>query len=300
MDLAADQTTMYFGQEGGEVKRWNLATNSALSDFSSDVENAFAMRILGNGNVLVADGADIELLNSSGTQIFSYDINTAGLWFALNIDDSGSSFWSATTDGLVAEFDIATGAILNQWNSLGFNGTWGLAIFGEVTQGGGGGLEECSTHLISDIINPSLYPDGFTCTLGDKTFSEFNGIGDLAGGKLTFSASDNIYQLLFDDLNLTSDISFNYKVVVNDLAKSIVGLGQTFGGSATPTINDLISSESLPTSDTTLVSTLSFPSGSVTSITQTITQTPGPLSILGAGTAFGFSRKLRRRIKLSA
>lgn len=121
MDLAADQTTMLFGQEGGEVKRWNLSTNSALSDLSTDVENAFAMRILPNGNVLVADGSDIELLDSSGKQIGAYDIGSAGLWFALNIDDSGSSFWSADTGGLVAEFDIATGAVLNQWNTSGHN-----------------------------------------------------------------------------------------------------------------------------------------------------------------------------------
>ena len=32
-------------------------------------------------------------------------------------------------------------------------------------------------------------------------------------------------------------------------------------------------------------------------ITNTYTQTPGPLPILGAGAAFGFSRKLRSRIK---
>jgi hypothetical protein len=34
-------------------------------------------------------------------------------------------------------------------------------------------------------------------------------------------------------------------------------------------------------------------------VTNTFTQTPGPLPILGAGAAFGFSRKLRRRIKAS-
>jgi len=138
MDLAADQTTMLFTQEGNAVKRWDLATNSALSDFSTAVENAFALRILANGNVLVADGSDIELLDSSGAQIGTYDLSGAGTWFALNIDDSGSSFWSADTNGLVAEFDIATGAVLNQWNSSGHNGTWGLAIFGEQTQGGPG------------------------------------------------------------------------------------------------------------------------------------------------------------------
>ncbi len=137
MDLAADQKTMLFTQEGSAVRRWDLATNSELSPFSTQVENAFALRILPNGSVLVADGADIELLDSSGTQIGSYDLNGAGLWFALNIDDSGTSFWSADTAGLVAEFDIASGNLLNQWNSGGHNGTWGLSIFGEVTQGGG-------------------------------------------------------------------------------------------------------------------------------------------------------------------
>lgn len=33
---------------------------------------------------------------------------------------------------------------------------------------------------------------------------------------------------------------------------------------------------------------------------QTTTQTPGPLPLLGAGAAFGFSRKLRNRVKLAA
>lgn len=39
---------------------------------------------------------------------------------------------------------------------------------------------------------------------------------------------------------------------------------------------------------------------SVEQITNSYTQTPGPLPILGAGAAFGFSRKLRNRIKKAA
>jgi hypothetical protein len=151
MDLAADQTTMLYGQELGEIKAVNVATNTLLPDFSTDVENAFAMRILANGNLLVADGSDIELLDASGNQIGSYDIAGAGLWFALNIDVSGTSFWSATTNGLVAQFDIATGTVLNQWNASAGNGTWGLAIFGEVTQGGGGEVPEPSTLSLLGI-----------------------------------------------------------------------------------------------------------------------------------------------------
>lgn len=39
------------------------------------------------------------------------------------------------------------------------------------------------------------------------------------------------------------------------------------------------------------------PNGQLVSINNEFKQTPGPLAILGAGTAFGFSRKLRSRIK---
>lgn len=49
----------------------------------------------------------------------------------------------------------------------------------------------------------------------------------------------------------------------------------------------------------TYTSTASSPSGQITGITNTFMSTPvpGPLPLLGAGAAFGFSRKLRRRIK---
>lgn len=51
----------------------------------------------------------------------------------------------------------------------------------------------------------------------------------------------------------------------------------------------------------TYTSTASLPSGQITGITNTfmtaVNPVPGPLPLLGAGAAFGFSRKLRRRIK---
>lgn len=159
MDLAADQTTMLYTQEGGEIHAVNVGTGVGLADFSTDVENAFALRILSNGNVLVADGSDIELLDVAGIQIGSYDITGAGTWFALNIDESGTSFWSATTNGLVAEFDIATGTVLNQWNTVSGD-AWGLAVFGEVTQGcttcGGGGAGASNVPLASTLTLLSL------------------------------------------------------------------------------------------------------------------------------------------------
>lgn len=139
MDLASDQTTMLYTQEGGEVHRVNLGTNTLLSDFSTAVENAYALRIRSNGTVLVADGLDIELLDASGNQIGTYDSAGHNSWFGLNLDPDGTSFWSADFSGHVARFDIASGSVLNSWDIPGVNGTWGLAIYGEITEGGGGG-----------------------------------------------------------------------------------------------------------------------------------------------------------------
>jgi hypothetical protein len=142
MDLAADQTTMLYTQEGGEVHRVNLGTDTILSDFSTDVENAYALRILSNGQVLVADGLDIELLDASGNQIGTYDSANHDGWFGLNLDPDGTSFWSADFGGHVSRFDLATGNVLTSWDIPGVGGTWGLAIYGEITQGGGGGESE--------------------------------------------------------------------------------------------------------------------------------------------------------------
>lgn len=137
MDLAADQTTMLYTQEGGEIKRVNVATGTTLTDFSTDVEQAFALRIRSNGTVIVADGADIELLSATGTQIGTYALGS-GLWFAVNLDPDGSSFWAATSTGSIAHVDFTSGNVIDSWTVTGTSGVWGLAIYGEVTQGGGG------------------------------------------------------------------------------------------------------------------------------------------------------------------
>lgn len=163
IDLSADQSTMLYTQEGARILRADVTTGTALSDFSTAVNNAFALRIRANGQVLVADGGDIELLNADGTDNKTFDISTAGTWFALNLSADGTSFWSATTDGLVAHFDIATGNVLNQWNVTGTNGVWGLSLFGEQKQGcgnncGGGTVPEPTSLILvgSALLGLSL------------------------------------------------------------------------------------------------------------------------------------------------
>ncbi len=136
MDLAGDQTTMLYTQEGGEVHRVNLGTR-LYCDFSTAVENAYALRIRSDGTVLVADGLDIELLTlqeqSEPTIQRATMAGSASTWTPTDI------LRSADFGGHVAHFDIASGAVLNSWDIPGVNGTWGLAIYGEITEGGGGG-----------------------------------------------------------------------------------------------------------------------------------------------------------------
>jgi hypothetical protein len=136
MDLAANQTTMLYTQEGGSVLRHNVATDTALTNFSDDVEQAFTLRIRGDGSVIVADGSDIELLDATGTQIGTYD-PFGGLWFAANLDPDLASFWAATTDGTIARIRFSDGFVLTSWSVTGTNGVWGLAVYGEPTEGGG-------------------------------------------------------------------------------------------------------------------------------------------------------------------
>ncbi len=134
LDLAADQCTMLYTTEGGAINRYNVCTDAALPNFTS-LGGDFALRILGDGTVLVADETQIDHFDASGALLGSYDATGEDHWFALNLDPDGTSFWSAdfgTAD--VVRFDIATGNVLSSFNTVtGSNTVFGLAVFGEVT-----------------------------------------------------------------------------------------------------------------------------------------------------------------------
>lgn len=139
IDLAADQKTMFYTSENNEVKRFDVSTGTQLADFANlGARPAFALRLLSDGGLLVANGADIKRLDSSGNIIGTYDVAGAQTWFALNLDPNGTSFWTASAGGsTVYEFDIATGSLLGSFNTG--QQIYGLAVAGEITQGGGGG-----------------------------------------------------------------------------------------------------------------------------------------------------------------
>ncbi|MCP5245389.1 MAG: hypothetical protein H6937_05330 [Burkholderiales bacterium] len=141
IDLSSDQATMFYSSEGRAIRRYDVSTDTQLANFATlpGSGNAFALRLLDDGGLLVADRNDIKRLDSNGNVVQTYDTNTENFWFALNLDPDGKSFWSAGyQSGLIQRFDIATGNLLDSFTSQGPSGPSGLVVFGEITQGGGG------------------------------------------------------------------------------------------------------------------------------------------------------------------
>jgi streptogramin lyase len=141
IDLAADQHTMYYTSEGQSVKRFDVGSNTQLTDFATGLGGtAYALRILGDGGVLVANTNNVLRLDAAGNVVQTYSVAGESSWFALNLDPNGTSFWSGNFgSGLAYKFDITTGSVLASINTGAAGSFFGLAVSGEITQGTGGG-----------------------------------------------------------------------------------------------------------------------------------------------------------------
>lgn len=139
LDLMADQATMLYTQEGIAISAVDVSSNTPLSAFASSIfgGSAFALRILADGGVLLADGSEVKRFNALGAQIQTYDIIGENSWFALNLNPDGTSFWSGNFDSAnLYEFDIASGLNTQTLNTgTGGSTLFGVGIFGEQTQG---------------------------------------------------------------------------------------------------------------------------------------------------------------------
>lgn len=158
IDLAADQTTMYYTSEGSHLKAFDTATNTQLADVTNQLTGgaSYALRLVGDGTVLVANTADIKRISlATGAVLQTYDAAGQNSWFALNLDPDGKSFWSGDfgTDDFF-KFDIASGALLGSFDTgFGGNHMFGLAVSGEITQSGGGNTQvpEPATMLLFGV-----------------------------------------------------------------------------------------------------------------------------------------------------
>ena len=118
IELSPDQCTMLYTSEGTSVKRFNVCRNAQLRDFASGLPGkAYALRLLDDDGVLVADSVAICRLDAKGNIIKTYDVPGEDTWFSLNRDPDGTSFWSGSFNGNLYKFDIASVAISKDGNA---------------------------------------------------------------------------------------------------------------------------------------------------------------------------------------
>jgi sugar lactone lactonase YvrE len=137
IDLAADQTTMFYTSEGTTIFRYDVGADAQLANFASSATRKFALRLLGDGGLLVAGLSVIERYNAAGVLSQTYDFAGQNTWFSLNLDPDGTSFWSGDAGTFqLHKFDIASGAHLQTIQTAGNGGVnlFGVSVFGEITQ----------------------------------------------------------------------------------------------------------------------------------------------------------------------
>lgn len=158
IDLAGDQQTMYYTSEGTTIRTYDVVGDAQGADFSNVLGGAaYALRILPDGGVLVADSADIKRLDAAGAVAQTYDAGGENSWFALNLDPNGTSFWSGDFGtGNFYRFNIDTGVVeVGPINAAGSGLLFGLCVKGEPTAAGG---------IVADIdIKFCSNPNGFNC-----------------------------------------------------------------------------------------------------------------------------------------
>jgi hypothetical protein len=138
--LNPNQTTFLYTSEGHNVLQFDKLRGQ-LANFNVAPlpgSNAFALKLLSNGNLLVADSSAVLLLNSSGSTIKTYTYGTDRGLFSLDINPNQSSFWTGSfATGNIYETNIATGASLNTISTRS-SSLFGVSVYGEFQSGGGG------------------------------------------------------------------------------------------------------------------------------------------------------------------
>ena len=136
VELAADQKTIFYTSEGTKILRYDLSAHMQLPSFATlPGSDAYALRILPDNSVLVADSEFAVHVDPSGQVVQTYTAPGVVELFALNLDPDGTSFWTADLqNATVYKFDIASGSLLMSRKLPGIQReAAGVAVFGELT-----------------------------------------------------------------------------------------------------------------------------------------------------------------------
>jgi len=167
-DLDADQCTILYTSQDDRIQRYDVCTDSQLSDFATGLsgDECLALRIRPSGEVMVACTKGVHHLAPNGTVIRTYltseYTDTEGnqesdfddsFFFAMNLDPDGTSFWTGgLLSGDIYKIDIETGEQLTTFNA-GINTILGgLAIVGEILVGDDNDLPDCTNAEPSEAV----------------------------------------------------------------------------------------------------------------------------------------------------
>src|SRR6185437_1778794 len=130
--LSADECTMLYTSEGPSVLRFDVCKGQQLPPFATGLKKALVPRILPDGSVLVSEVSDIVRLSPTGQPMQRYTAPGEQCWYALAVDQHGSSFWAADfCSSNIYQFDLASGNQLAKFNTGTPNGTvFGLGMAG--------------------------------------------------------------------------------------------------------------------------------------------------------------------------
>jgi sugar lactone lactonase YvrE len=142
IDIAADQCTIFYGDDSSTVSRFNICTNTQLPTFATMSSVVSGLRALANGDVLASDRSSVSRFNSAGTLLGNYNAPAGNsLIFAVTLDPDNTTFWTADlTTGNIFRYNLSpiNSTPVTTFNSGQFVDTAGILVIGEITQGGPG------------------------------------------------------------------------------------------------------------------------------------------------------------------
>lgn len=178
------------------------------------------------------------------------------------------------------------------WTVLTVGGLASLACFSTPSAQ----AAPCATQTITNSFA------GYICELDDVQYTFGSDLPEFTGGQILFTGGATSQTIEFLPASPINNpiISFSVGAVIT-APNQITQVTRSYIFPGTPIIDTLeypAAGQAIPFSSGNIIANLTgVGPGGLSSYSLNITKTPGPLPILGAGAAFGMSRKLRRRIK---
>jgi uncharacterized protein (TIGR03437 family) len=204
--LDPNQCTMYYTSEGPNVKRFNVCSNTQMSDFNSaplpdPVGGAQQFSPLPGGGMLIADFSVIARLDASGNLVRTYNAGAGNCWLGMALDPDGASFWAGNwCASSVTRFDLATGDVIESHvvSDQGFMvkqiaiapNIFSATVTNTATVAGGGELDTTNDSA-SDVttIGPPAQPAPAAGIVNAASYAPIVAAGSIAsvfGSNLSF------------------------------------------------------------------------------------------------------------------